>query len=106
MKMPSRTEERVDFESLNSLDRIEALMLLEEVFGADILDDGEESFQSLDELVNRFLLYLSNQRPNDEAVKLLKRLAKSNNDPALAEGLDGLWRREQIAAITSYIFHK
>ena len=106
MKMPSRTGERVDFESLNSLDRVEALMLLEEVFGADILDDGEESFQSLDELVNRFLLYLSNQRPNDEAVKLLKRLAKSNNDPALAEGLDGLWRREQIAAITSYIFHK
>ena len=48
--------------------------------------------------------HLSNQRPTKKAADLLRRLAKSKNNPELAEGLDGVWRREQIAAIIREFF--
>jgi hypothetical protein len=43
---------------------------------------------------------LSNRRPNKQAVALLRKLAKVHYTPELAEGLNGTWRRERIAAIT------
>ena len=49
-------------------------------------------------------LHLSNQRPSKGAAALLKRLAKAHNNPELAEGLEGTWRREQIAAIVREMF--
>jgi hypothetical protein len=49
---------------------------------------------------------LSNQRPNKQAAALLRKLAKANDDPRLAEGLEGTWRREQIAAIVHEIFRQ
>jgi hypothetical protein len=50
--------------------------------------------------------HLSNQRPTKEAAAVLRRLAKSHNNPELAEGLEGTWRREQIAAIVREIFRE
>jgi hypothetical protein len=50
--------------------------------------------------------HLSNQRPNKEAAALLRKLAKAHNNPELAEGLEGTWRREQIAAIVREIFRQ
>jgi hypothetical protein len=49
-------------------------------------------------------LHLSNQRPNKEACGYLRKLAKKYHSPALSEGLEGTWRREQIAAIVRQIF--
>jgi hypothetical protein len=37
---------------------------------------------------------------------LLRKLAKGRNNPELAEGLEGTWRREQIAAIIREIFRQ
>jgi hypothetical protein len=37
---------------------------------------------------------------------VLRKLAKSHNNPELAEGLEGTWRREQIAAIVREIFRE
>jgi len=39
------------------------------------------------------------QRPNKAAAALLRKLAKDQDNPELAMGLEGTWRREQIAAI-------
>jgi len=46
-------------------------------------------------------LHLSNQRVNKNVTALLRKLPKikDQNNPELAEGLEGTWRREQIAAI-------
>jgi hypothetical protein len=45
-------------------------------------------------------------RPSKGAAALLKRLAKAHNNPELAEGLEGTWRREQIAAIVREMFRR
>ena len=49
-------------------------------------------------------LHLSNQRVNKNVTALLRKLAEDQNNPELAEGLEGTWRREQIAAIVREIF--
>jgi hypothetical protein len=49
--------------------------------------------------VDWLAMNLSNQRPNKQAAEFLRKLAKKRQNPELAEGLDGLWRRDQIAAI-------
>ena len=80
------------------------LMLIEEVFGTEIPDGDAETFGSPRDMVDWLELHLSNQRPSKGAAALLKRLAKAHNNPELAEGLEGTWRREQIAAIVREIF--
>ena len=85
--------------AMDSLDVVEMVMLVEEIFGTSIPDNDAESFGSPAEIVDWLEPRLSNQRPNKEAQRYLKRLAKAHQNPALAEGLEGTWRREQIAAI-------
>ena len=89
---------------MDSLELVEAVMLIEEIFGTDIPNADAESFGTPKEMVDWLEPYLSNQRPNKQAESLLKRLAKAHENPRLAEGLDGPWRREQIAAIIREIF--
>ena len=91
---------------MNSLDLVEAVMLVEEVFGAEIPDNNVENFGSPREMVDWLELHLSNQRPNKAAVALLRKLAKAHKNPELAEGLEGTWRREQIAAIVRELFRQ
>jgi hypothetical protein len=90
----------------DSLDLVEAVMLIEEIFGTDIPDGDAENFGSSRKMVDWLGPHLSNRRPNKEATALLKKLAKAHNNPELAEGLDGTWRREQIAAIVREIFRQ
>jgi hypothetical protein len=92
--------------AMDSLDLVEAVMLIEEVFGTEIPDKDAENFGSPREMVDWLELHLSNQRPNKGAAALLRKLAKDHNDPELAEGLEGSWRREQIAAIVREIFRQ
>jgi len=75
------------------------VMLFEEIFGIAIPDDHVEAFDSPHKIVDRLELHLSNQRPNKAAVALLRKLARDQGRPELAEGLEATWRREQIAAI-------
>jgi len=81
-------------------------MLIEEVFGADILDDDGEHFGSPREMVDWLEPRLSIQRPSKQAAALLRKLAKAQRRPELAEDLDGTWRPEQIAAVIREIFHE
>jgi hypothetical protein len=81
-------------------------MLIEEVFGTDVPGNDAENLGSPREMVDRLEIYLSNQRPNKAAAALLRKLAKAHKNPELAKGLEGTWRREQIAAIVREIFRQ
>jgi len=96
----------VTFNSMNSLDTVEAVMAFEEAFGVQLPVHDSKDFGSPQEMVDRLELHLSNQRPNKQAAALLRKLAKDQNNPELAEGLEGTWRREQIAAIVREIFRR
>jgi hypothetical protein len=91
---------------MDSLDIVEAVMLIEEIFGTEIPDRDAERLGTPDEIVDWLEFHLSNRRPNQQAAARLRKLAKALNSPELAEGLEGTWRREQIAAIVSDIFRK
>ena len=90
--------------ALDSLELVEAEILIEEIFGIDIPNRDAENFGSPREIVDWFELHISNRRPNKKAAAFLTTLAKTHNNPELAEGLDGTWRREQIAAVVREIF--
>jgi len=92
--------------AMDSLDLVEAVMLIEEVFGTEIPDGDADNFGSPREMVDWLELHLSNQRPSKAAAALLRKLAKAENNPELAEGLEGTWRQEQIAAIVREIFRQ
>jgi hypothetical protein len=92
--------------AMDSLDLVQAVMLIEEIFETDIPNGDAESFGSPREIVDWLELHLSNRRPNKEAAAFLRKLAKTHNKPELAEGLEGTWRREQIAAIVREIFRQ
>jgi hypothetical protein len=89
---------------MDNLDSVEAVMLLEEVLEIEIPDGAAERFGSPRKVVNYLEHCLSGQRPGKQAAALIKGLADSQNNPQLAEGLDGQWRQEQIAAVAREIF--
>ena len=91
---------------MNSLDTVEAVVAFEEAFGVELPVQEAEHFGSPQEVVDWLELHLSNQRLNKHAAALLRKLAKDQNNPELAEGLEGTWRREQIAAIVREIFRQ
>jgi len=88
---------------MDSLDFIEMVMGFEEIFGVTIPDKDAERFGSPKEIVDWLELHLRNQRPNKEAIVLLQGVGVVQQHPELAEGLNGPWRREQIAAIVREI---
>ena len=90
--------------AMDSLDFVEAAMALEEVLDIEIPAHDAEQCGTPREMVDLLEHHLSNQRPTKKAAELLRGLAKSQNNPELAEGLDVAWRREQIAAIIRELF--
>jgi len=84
---------------MDSLDVVELVMVLEEIFDAVIPNSDADRFGSPQDVVDSLEALLSNKRPNEQAIAMLKGLAKKHQWPELAEGLEGPWRREQIAAI-------
>jgi hypothetical protein len=90
--------------AMDSFDSIEAVMVLEDVLEIEISDNEAEQCASPREMVDMLKHHLSNQRPAKRAAELLMSIAKSQNNPKLAEGLEGTWRREQIAAIIRELF--
>src|SRR5436853_5333757 len=90
--------------AMDSLDSVELVIALEELFEVEITDDEAEKLESPRDIVDLLEKLLSNCRPNARAKALLKRLAKSREDKSLAEDFSGCWRREQIAAIIREMF--
>jgi hypothetical protein len=89
---------------MGNFDPVEAVMALEEVLEIEISDDEAEQCGSPRQMVDMLERHLSNQRPTKRAAELLRSIAKSRSNPELAEGLDGVWRREQVAAIIRELF--
>jgi hypothetical protein len=89
---------------MDSLDTVEIVMAFEEAFEVGLPDAVEKRFSGPDEFVDWLEISLSNQRPNNQAARLLRKLAKDQQRPELADALDGPWRREQIVAIIGEIF--
>lgn len=94
------------FQAMESLDTVEAVMAFEESFGVELPDDDCDKMDSPREVVDWLERHLTKQRPNKRAAAWLRKLAKSHNNTALAEGLDGTWRREQIAAVVREILRQ
>jgi len=92
--------------SMDSLELVEMIMFVEEIFGTDIPNNDAEDFSNPRKMVDWLEPRLSNQRPNKQAVALLTRLAKVHESPELAQDLGGTWRREQIAAIVRETFRE
>jgi hypothetical protein len=69
--------------TMDSLDLIDAVMLIEEVFGTEIPDGDAENFGNPRKMAEWLELHLSNQRPNKEAAALLRRLVKAHNNPCI-----------------------
>jgi len=90
--------------AMDSLEIIEMVMLVEEVFDIEIPNADLEDFGSPREIVDWLEAHLANKRPNKAAHGLVKKLARDQEWPELAEGLEGPWRSEQIAAIVREIF--
>jgi hypothetical protein len=90
--------------AMDSLEVVEMIMVVEEIFDTEIPNTEAESFGSPREIVDSLDLHLSNRRPNRSAADLLKKLAKDHDNPKLSERLDRTWRREQIAAIIREVF--
>jgi hypothetical protein len=84
---------------MDSLDVVEMVMAFEEAFDVEIPGDDLGRLDNPSEIVDRLERVLSNQRPNNAAKALLRKLANEQQRPELAEGLKGTWRREQVEAI-------
>jgi hypothetical protein len=84
---------------MDSLEVVEAVMVIEEVFETSVPSRDGENFGSPGEIVDGLERHLSNECPNKAAAGLLRKLVMRTDSPQLAKGLDGAWRREQIAAI-------
>lgn len=96
------------FRSTNSLDTVEMVMAIEaafgNVFGDSVFDFPPAPSHNPRELVDHPERLFSNERPNGRADALLRELAREQSRPEIARGLEGTWRREQIAAIIRHIF--
>jgi hypothetical protein len=60
---------------MDSLDLIEAVMLIEEIFRTAMPEADAETFGSPREMVDWLERHLSNRRPNKQAAAFLKKLA-------------------------------
>jgi acyl carrier protein len=61
---------------MDSLDLVEMVMLVEEIFGTDIPSNDAEEFGGPREMVNWLELHLQNRRPNQQAITLLRKLSQ------------------------------
>jgi len=63
--------------AMDSLDIVEAVMLVEEIFGTDIPSRDAENFGSPREIVDWLEPHLVNRRPNKQAAAFLRKLAQN-----------------------------
>jgi len=88
---------------MSSLDFAEIVMAIEESFGIAIPDVNADRLGGPGEIVDWLEMHLSRRRIDQQAAALLTQLAQRQGSPEVAEGLDGTWRREQIAVVVREI---
>ena len=88
---------------LDSLDTVEMVMLMEELFQIAIPDANAEEFGSFREIVDYLDAALNGKTPNKRADGMLRHLAKTLDWPELIPRKGEPWRRDQIAAIVREI---
>jgi hypothetical protein len=84
---------------------IEMMTDFEEIFRVDIPDDIE-TLDSPCAMREWLEPRLANWGPGKQAAAVLRKLAKDQQRPELADGLDRAWRREQIDAVIRDIFRE
>lgn len=89
---------------MDSLDQIEMLMVVEQLFGVSIPSKDAEQFASPRDIVDWLDTHLANKKPNSKGIAFLQGLANLYERPAFIENLDGPWRRELIAAIIRALY--
>ena len=85
---------------------LDIVMFCENIFDTHIPSEDAEHFGGPLGMEEWLEVHLSNQRPKQDTAQLLRMLARSQQRPELAQGLDGPWRREQISALVRDIFRK
>ena len=76
---------------------MDALSSAEMIFGTEIPPELE--FESVRAIVDWLEMDMLAWGFNPHAADFMTELAKTQGHPGLAEGLNGSWRREQIAAV-------
>ncbi len=90
--------------AMDSLEHVETVMLIEELFEVRIPGKDAEQFGSPRDIADWLDSYLTGQNPSKKARAFLQGLAKLYDRPELLMDLDGPWRREQIAAIVRALY--
>lgn len=89
--------------SFKLFEELKKIELAEDLFGTDLPVDL--TIDNPREIVDYLALQLRGWGPSPVAADFLKQLATKRNSPALAQGVHGSWRREQISAIIEEIFN-
>jgi hypothetical protein len=85
---------------------LDLVMFCENILDTHIPDEVAENSSGQLGMEEWLQHNLSNQRPTQDAAELLHMLAKAQQQPELAEGLDRTWQREQISVLVGDIFRK
>lgn len=92
--------------AMDSLDLVEAVMLIEEVLETEI-PDGDAKHSAVRERWWTSLNFtFQTNGPTNRPLLCLENWPRRTTTLRLAEGLEGTWRREQIAATVRDIFRQ
>ena len=71
---------------MDSLEIVEMVMLVEEIFGTDVPDNGAEHFGSLGEMVDWLDARLTNDRPNEKSYGAAQKARKIPTTTGVGRG--------------------
>jgi hypothetical protein len=85
---------------LDSLDTVEFTLSIEETFGIEFADRVAQQLKAPAMLTEWLCNEIGLTRPNEKAIRLLRKIATAENRPELTREL-GRWHRVQIAAVVT-----
>jgi hypothetical protein len=83
---------------MDSLDSVEVVMAIEEVFDVTISDDAAAAMATPRHVIEWLVDKVSHTALNKRAIRLMEKIAIRDNRPELANGIEEGWRRPQIEA--------
>jgi len=89
---------------MDSLEQVETLMLVEELFGVSIPSQDAEQFSGPRDIVEWLNAHLAGKKPNQKAASFLAGLARLYERPELIDQIESPWRSEQIAAVVRALY--
>jgi hypothetical protein len=88
---------------MSRLDLVEVVMAIEESLGIEIPDVDAVTLGDPRQIVDWLALRLAGKHIDQQPALVLENLARRHGTPEIAVGLDGTWRRYQIAALVREI---